>query len=80
MAGAITSSRSTSIVWLKISEPEPTPPITLVDGTRHSSRWTGAIGLVRRPIFSIAGPTVKRGVSRGTRKHEMPPNPVPVRA
>ena len=58
-AGAITSSRSTSIVWLKTIAPDPTPPTTADAGTRQPSRNTCAIGLVRRPIFSIGGPTVR---------------------
>ena len=79
-AGAITSSRSTSIVWLKIMAPEPTSPTTAEEGTRQSSIMTCAMGLVRSPIFAIGGPTVRPGVSRATRKQVMPPNPWPVRA
>ena len=62
-AGAITSSRSTSIVWWKIIAPEPTPPTTRGRGQAAASRNTCGIGLVRRPIFSIGGPTVSPSVS-----------------
>ena len=77
MAGAITSSRSTSMVWLKTIAPEPTPPTTAAAGTRQPSRKTCDMGLVRSPILSIGGPTVSPSVLRGTRKQVMPAKPEP---